>query len=350
MSSAPHRRDGLDAALKTVHPMWTGGNQVSKPAWVGLLLLTAAGAAASAPAAGEDYPLRPMTVFGTTPAGTSVDLTTRFFGERIKAATGQPWIVENRPGAAGAIAAKAAATARPDGYSMIVGTSGSQAADKFLFKDLPYDPVKDFVPVARMFRLDFVLAVNPEKTPVSSVAELTAFLRAKKGRVSFGYFSASMQALAEQYKHLTGLEASPAAYRNPAQMMNELEAGDFDFSFTSAEYALEPSPRFRALAIASETRSRLLPELPTVVEAGVANFQPLYSWFGIFMPVGVPDVAVRTIGAAVTEIAQRDETRTFLKTFAGEPYPGSPEELAALQLETIAHWAYFVKLAKIDAQ
>lgn len=298
----------------------------------------------------EDYPLRPMTVFGTTPAGTSVDLTTRFFGERIKAATGQPWVVENKPGAGGAIAAKAAATSRPDGYTMIVGSSGSQAADKFLFKDLPYDPVKDFVPVARMFRLDFVLAVNPEKTPVNSVAELTAFLKAKKGRVSFGYFSASMQALAEQYKHMIGIEASPAAYRNPAQMMNELEAGDYDFSFTSAEYALKPLPRFRALAIASEKRSRLLPELPTMPEAGVANFLPLYSWFGIFMPVGVPDVAVRTIGSAVTEIAQREETRTFLKTFAGEPYPGSPEQLAALQQETIAHWAYFVKLAKIDAQ
>jgi tripartite-type tricarboxylate transporter receptor subunit TctC len=133
-------------------------------------------------------------------------------------------------------------------------------------------------------------------------------------------------------------------------MMNELEAGDYDFSFTSAEYALKPSPRFRALAIASEKRSRLLPDLPTMPETGVANFLPLYSWFGIFMPVGVPDVAVRTIGSAVTEIAQREETRTFLKTFAGEPYPGSPEQLAALQQETLAHWAYFVKLAKIDAQ
>jgi tripartite-type tricarboxylate transporter receptor subunit TctC len=312
------------------------------------LLIALAAFAPRAPA--QDYPTRPMTVIGTTPAGTSVDLTTRFFGERIKATTGQPWVVENKPGAGGAIAGKAAASARPDGYSMIVGSSGSQAADKFLFKDLAYDPVTDFVPVARMFRLDFVLAINPEKTPVQTVAELTAFLKAKKGRVSFGYFSASMQALAEQYKHLIGLEASPASYRNPAQMMTELEAGDFDFSFTSAEYALKSSRRLRALAIAAETRSRLLPDLPTMTEAGLANFLPLYSWFGIFMPVGVPDVAVRTIGSAVTDIAQRAETRTFLKTFAGEPYPGSPAELAALQRETIAHWAYFVKLANIDAQ
>jgi tripartite-type tricarboxylate transporter receptor subunit TctC len=191
--------------------MRTGGNSLSKSGGAAFLLVLALAVAAGQPAIGQDYPLRSMTVFGTTPAGTSVDLTTRFFGERIKAATGQPWVVENKPGAGGAIAAKAVAGARPDGYTMIVGSSGSQAADKFLFKDLPYDPVKDFVPVARMFRLDFVLAVNPEKTPVSSVAELTAFLKAKKGRVSFGYFSASMQALAEQYKHMIGIEASPAA-------------------------------------------------------------------------------------------------------------------------------------------
>jgi tripartite-type tricarboxylate transporter receptor subunit TctC len=110
------------------------------------LLIALAAFAPRAPA--QDYPTRPMTVIGTTPAGTSVDLATRFFGERIKAATGQPWVVENKPGAGGAIAGKAAASARPDGYTMIVGSSGSQAADKFLFKDLAYDPVKDFVPVA----------------------------------------------------------------------------------------------------------------------------------------------------------------------------------------------------------
>jgi tripartite-type tricarboxylate transporter receptor subunit TctC len=298
----------------------------------------------------QTYPQRPMTVIGTTPAGTSVDLATRFFGERIKAQSGQPWVVENKPGAAGSIAGKAAASARPNGYTMMVGSSGSHAANKFLFKDLAYDPVADFVPVARMFRLDFVLAVNPDKTPVRSVAELTAFLKTKRGRISFGYFSASMQALAEQYKYLIGIEAAPAAYRNPAQMMTELEAGDFDFTFTAAEYALKASPHLRALAIGSETRSRLLPDLPTMVEAGVANFLPLYSWFGIFMPKGTPVEPVNTMESLVTEIARREETAVFLKTFAGDPYPGSAAELAALQRETMAHWAYLVKLARIDAQ
>src|SRR4051794_29751212 len=157
----------------------------------------------------EDYPTRPMTVIGTTPGGASVDVVTRFFGDRVKTITGQPWVVENKPGAAGSIAAKAAASAKPDGYTLFMCTSGALSANPYLQKDLPYDPVKDFVLIARLFRLDFTLVVNPEKTPVKTLAELTAFLKAKKGRVSYGYFSASMQALAEQYRHLIGIEAAP---------------------------------------------------------------------------------------------------------------------------------------------
>jgi tripartite-type tricarboxylate transporter receptor subunit TctC len=302
------------------------------------------------PAVAQDYPARPMTVIGTTPAGSSVDLTTRFFGDRIKTATGQPWVIENKPGAAGSIAAKAAASAKPDGYTMFICTSGAMSANQYLQKNLSYDPVKDFTLVARMFRLDFTLMVNPEKTPVKTVAELTAFLKAKKGRVSFGYFSASMQALAEQYRSMIGIEASPAAYKNPQQMMTELESGDFDFSFTSAEYALNPKPNLRALAIGAEQRSRLLPDLPTMVEAGLPGFLPLYSWFGLCMPAGAPEAAVKKLAPIVMEIANRDETRQFLKTFAGEPFPGDAAAFAKTLAETSKDWAYFVKLAKIDAQ
>ena len=174
---------------------------------------------------------------------------------------------------------------------------------------LPYDPVKDFRLVARMFRLDFTLMVNPEKTPVKTLGEFTEFLKNKKGRVSYGYFSASMQALAEQYLHLIGVQGAPAAYKNPAQMMTELDAGDFDFSFTSAEYALLPNNKLRALAIGSEKRSALLPDVPTMVEAGFPNALPLYSWFGLCLPAGVPDIVVNTLAPIVLDIANRDETR-----------------------------------------
>ena len=305
--------------------------------------------ASAAPVFAQDYPNRPMTVIGTTPAGTSVDLTTRFFGERIKEKIGQPWVIDNKPGAQGAIAAKAAASAKPDGYTMFLCTSGALSANQYLQKDLPYDPVKDFTLVARMFRLDFTLMVNPEKTPVKTVAELTEFLK-KKNRVSYGHFSASMQALAEQYLQLTGLKGAPAAYKNPARMMSELEAGDYDFAFTSAEYALLTNPKLRALAIGAEKRSALLPDVPTMVEAGFPAALPLYSWFGLCLPAGAPDAVVKKLAPVVIEIASRDETRTFLKTFAGEPFPGDAAAFAKTQTESSRDWAYFVKLANIDAQ
>ncbi len=307
-------------------------------------------AAVASPVLAQPYPERPVTVIGTTPAGTSVDVTTRFFGERVKEKTGQPWVVENKPGAAGSIAAKAAAIARPDGYTLFLCTSGALSANQYLQKDLPYDPAKDFALIARLFRLDFALMVNPEKTPVHSVAELTQFLKAKQSRISFGYFSASMQALAEQYRHLVGIEASPAAYRNPAQMMSELEAGDFDFSFTSAEYALKPHPKLRVLAIASERRSQLLPDVPTMVEAGLAKALPLYSWFGLCMPSAAPEAVRAALAPIVLEIAGRDETRQFLKTFAGEPFPGDAEAFARTRDQTSRDWEYFVKLANIPRQ
>ena len=302
------------------------------------------------PAVAQDYPNRPMVVIGTTPAGTSVDLTTRFFGERIRDKTGQPWVVENKPGAAGSIAAKAAAVAKPDGYTLFICTSGALSANPYLQKKLTYDPAKDFTLIARMFRLDFILMVNAEKTPVKTVAELTAFLKAKKGRVSFGYFSASMQALGEQYKHIVGIDAAPAAYRNPSQMMTELDAGDYDYAFTSAEYALINNPKLRTLAIASEKRSQLLPDVPTQVEAGLTGALPLFSWFGLCGPSGMPDTVVKTLEPIVTEIAQRDETRQFLKPFAGEPFPGNAADFAQTMAMTSKDWAAFVGMANIEAQ
>jgi len=307
-------------------------------------------AASCLAAPAQDYPNRPVTVIGTTPAGTSVDLTTRFFGDRFKTATGQPWVVENKPGAGGSIAAKAAASAKPDGYTMFMCTSGAISANQYLQKNLSYDPVKDFTPVAQLFRLDFALMVNPEKTPVKTVAELTDFLKKKKGRVSFGYFSASMQALAEQYRSMIGIEASPASYKNPGQMMTELEAGDFDFSFSSAEYALVPKPNLRVLAIAAEKRSQLLPDVPTMTESGLPKFLPLFSWFGLCMPAGAPEAAVDKVASITLEVANRDETRKFLKVYAGEPFPGDAAEFRKTMEKTSRDWKYFVDLAKIAPQ
>ena len=241
-----------------------GRNSVSKGISATIPFLLASMAIMGQPAIAEDYPLRPITVIGTTPAGTSVDLTTRFFGERVKAKTGQPWVVENKPGAAGSIAAKAAASARPDGYTLFMCTSGALSAEPYPAEEAALRSGQGFQLVARLFRLDFALMVNPEKTPVKTVAELTEFLKAKKGSVSFGYFSASMQALAEQYLPPHRHQASPAAYRNPAADDDRARSRRLSISRSPArEYSLKPIRSCARWRSRSEKRSTLLPDVPT---------------------------------------------------------------------------------------
>ena len=302
------------------------------------------------PLAAQSYPNRPTTIVLTTPAGNPVDLAARFMGERVKEKTGQSWVIDNKPGAQGSIAAKAAAIAKPDGYTAFVCPSGALSANQFLQKTLNYDPNKDFQLVARLFKIDFALMINQEKTPVATVAELTAFLKAKPNKVSYGYFSASMQALGAQYVHLAGITASPTAYRNPQQMMGELEAGDFDFSFTSVDNAGRPNSKLRTLAIASENRSALFPNLPTQTEAGMGNALPLYAWFGFCFPAGTPDVAAKTLAPLLLEIAKSDGFRDFLKNMSAEPFPGDAADLEKTRNQSSKDWEYFVNLAKIQAE
>ena len=305
-------------------------------------------------ASAQDYPNRPMTVIGTTPARRQRRSRDAIFRRARQG--------KDRPAVGGREQAGRARLDRRQGggkrearrLHAVPVHQWRAVGEPVSAEELTLRSGKDFTLVARLFRLDFTLMVNPEKTPVKTVAELTAFLKAKKGSVSFGYFSSSMQALAEQYRHLIGIEAaSPAAYRNPAQMMTELEAGDFDFSFHQLrEYSLKPNPKLRALAIASEKRSALLPDVPTQVEAGLPRRLPLYSWFGFCVPSGTPETSrQRRSTPIMLEIAKRDETRQFLKTFCRRTVSrrrcGIPRRLATSPART---GNIFVKLAKIDAQ
>ena len=259
------------------------------------------------PAIAEDYPLRPMTVFGTTPAGTSVDLTTRFFGERIKAATGQPWVVENKPGAGGAIAAKAAAV-----------TAGRLHDDRRLERLACRRQVPVQGPAVRSgegFRAGGAhvparlrTAVNPEKTPVKSVAELTAFLKAKKGRSASDISPPACRRWPNSIFHIDRHRGVPAAYRNPAQMMNELEAGDYDFSFTSAEYSLKPSRGFARWQSLPRTAPSCCPNCRPCRRPGLPTFCRCIPGLGFSCRSGRPTWRFEDYGAAVTEIAQREES------------------------------------------
>jgi tripartite-type tricarboxylate transporter receptor subunit TctC len=305
---------------------------------------------AALPVCAQEYPNRTVTLYTPTGAGGTVDAALRFYAEKFREKTGQVLVIDNKVGAGGNIAGKAAATSKPDGYSLFVGDTSTMGANRFLYKSLAYDPVNDFVPIERLFRLAFVIAVNPEKTPVNTVQELTSFLKRKGAPINFGYFTPTMLALSAQYATLTGLDAAQVGYRSSPQMRSELATGQIDYVFTDAVVATTPQQGVKPLAIASDERSSLLPNMPTMTEAGVPNFRPLYSWFGIYAPTGTPAPIIKRAAAVLHEITLMKETRDFLATFAGEPFPAGGDELLKFQEEFLQRWAYLVKLAKIEPQ
>jgi len=294
-----------------------------------------------------DYPTKPITVIVASPPGGSVDIMTRFYGQKFQEKTGQPFIVLNKVGAFNSQAAEALTNAAPDGYTMMVGTSASHAANVHLFKNLPYDPVADFTPVARLFRLALALVVNTDKTPVSTVGELTEFLK-KKARPTYGYFGSTSRASSAQYASLAGLKAAPIAYKGTSQMITDLRAGQFDFGFSDAAIALNPpAPSIKSLAVTLEERSTLVPNLPTMSEAGVKGYQPIYTWFGMYMPAKTPEARVARMAAILKEIVEDPASLKQLASFAGEPFVSTPAELAKFQKEWTDLWKHLVDLAGI---
>jgi tripartite-type tricarboxylate transporter receptor subunit TctC len=302
-----------------------------------------------APAFAQDFPSRPLHIFNSQPPGTSVDSSIRFYANRMTALTGQQMNVENKTGAGGAIAARSAIQSKPDGYTMFLGTTASQAANPHLYKNLAYDPVKDLSPVTPLFRLPFVLAVNPEKTPVNTVAELTAFLKKKGGPSVYGWATASMLASGELYKSLAGVTAEPVPYRGTTQQMGELQSGALDFVFTDLGIVLN-SKGMRPLAVTTAERTSLKPELPTMIEAGFPRFQHIFSWFAIYVPAGTPQPAIDRLSQLFNQITAMPETKAFLANIAGEPMPGTPKSLADFQASETRRWADLVKIAKIEPQ
>ncbi len=302
------------------------------------------------PATAQEFPAKSMTMILGQPAGTSVDLTMRYYANKVQALTGQQVIVENKPGAGVTIAAKALTLARPDGYTMFLGTTASQSANRYLYKTLSYDPAKDMTPVSMLFRLAFMLAVNEKKTPVKSVAELTAYLKAKKEPILYGWATASMLASGELYKNLIGIQATPVGYRGSQQQMADLSSGEYDFTFTDAAYGVAPVANQRSLAVTLDKRSTILTDLPTMVEAGLPDFQHLYSWFGVYLPANAPKPLVDRLNTLFNQITANPDTPQFLRAFAGEPFPSTPEFLAQFQESEAKRWEALVKLAKIEPQ
>ncbi len=295
------------------------------------------------------YPSKPIRIVAPFPPGGSADFTARVIAEHFSKAFGQPAVVENLPGAGGVIAAERNAKAAPDGYTLIVGSTGIMSVNASLLKNLSYDPAKDFTPVSLVIRVPSYLVVNP-KVPANSLKELIDYARANPGRLTYASAGngTSQHTNPELFKSMAKLYILPITYRGSAPAMAALMSGEVDMMIELGPTSIPQikAGRIKALAASTAQRTRAMPDLPTVAEAGLPGFDA-FTWFGIAGPPGMPRDIVMRLHAEIVKAVAPAETRARLEAVGAEVVANTPEEFAEFQKKEAAKWAKVVKDAGI---
>jgi tripartite-type tricarboxylate transporter receptor subunit TctC len=312
----------------------------------GALWLVAPGGGALAQ---QDYPNRPIRALIGFPAGSGADILCRYFTIKLAEASGQSLIVENKPGANSNIAASLVAKAKPDGYTMLFIANSNMAGSRFLFKELPFDTVTDFVPAAAFAQIAFVVVVGAN-SPLKSLAELTAYLKSRdKNR--YGVTNQMAIITTEYYRQRAGFEAVQVQYRTAPEALPDVENGTLDFMIMDGTFAAGAirQGKIRALAVTTKMRHPSLPEVPTVHEAGLENFD-LSPWWGVYFPAGTPAEIVRKVGGWMNKISATEEAAQFLARVGSFPLVEDGKTAAARLQADIKLWAPIVAAAKIEPQ
>ncbi len=311
----------------------------------GLVALMPAGVGAQ-----EVYPSRNIRMIVGYATGTGPDILARFISEAIKKASGKTVIVENKPGALTNIAAQAVVAAKPDGYTVFITAGNSTfAANPWLFKTIPFDPIKDFTPVTSLIKTPFAFAV-PVDSPINSVAELTRVLKEKGTKANYAYANSISLAASELYKQKTGVEALGVGYKSIPDSHAALAAGDVDFFVSDLTFVLGPNPRAKILALTVAERSPVAPEIPSAREAGLEGFD-LGAWWGIWLPAGAPQNVVDTLADIVDAAVASEDSRKFFATVGNQPWKGvRGEALKQYTIDEMKKWGEAIKIAKVEPQ
>ncbi|MVW80602.1 tripartite tricarboxylate transporter substrate binding protein [Bordetella sp. 02P26C-1] len=296
------------------------------------------------------YPDKPVSLIVPFPAGSGTDAVGRIFAAELGNLLGQQVVVENKPGANATIAAQYVARAKPDGYTLFVTTNTSHSAAPFLMKSVSYDPVKDFTPIARGGNLPFILVTNP-KQPYKSVEELIEYARKNPGKVSYASGNSTGIVAGATLARRADIDLLHVPYKGTPQALTDLVGGQVDMMFTDLASGLPfvQSGQLRALAVSTAQRSDIVPDLPSMKEAGVENFD-LNSWNGYFGPAGLPPEVVSKLNAAINQIVANPETKKRLAQLGFDAFSGTPESFAEFVSEQRDLWGNLIKDAGIQAQ
>ena len=316
-----------------------------------LTMLTAALAVVPLLAQAQAFPEKPITFVVPFAAGTATDQIARALGTQITAETKQAVVIDNKAGASGFIASQSVAKAPADGYTVLITTNTTHAANEHLFKKLPYDPVKDFSPVAALGKGGQIMVVNPT-FPAKSVAEFIALAKKEPGKYSFGSGSSSSRMAGELLQQMADIKLLHVPYKSNTLAVTDLLGGQINMMITDTATGLPQvkAGKLRALGFSSSTRSTLAPDVPTVAEAGVKGYEMGY-WFAAYAPAKTPPAVVKRLNELLVKAAKSEAAKTaFYEPTGTEVFTSSPEELAKFQAGESQKWGRIVKAAGIEAE
>ena len=306
--------------------------------------------AAPNPALAQTYPAKPIRLVVPFAAGSATDALARVLAQRLQAAQGWTVVIENLAGASGILAAQNVARAAPDGHTVFITSNTTHAANQSLFKKLPYDPVADFEPVGKLGDITLALAVHPS-VPANNTRELIAYGKANPGKLTFGSGSSSSRIAGEMLKTLAGFDMLHVPYKSNPLAVGDLLGGQISLVFADVSTTL---PQIRAgkvkgFGVSSATRSPLAPDLPTMVEEGVAGY-PLTAWFAAFVPAKTKGAIVRRLNGAIGDVLNDKASRDALLAAGIEPAGSTPDELRAYVVSETKKWADIVRAAGIQPE
>jgi tripartite-type tricarboxylate transporter receptor subunit TctC len=297
----------------------------------------------------QNYPNKPVKLLVPFPAGSATDQVARVIGAELQAALGQPFVVENKPGAQGSIAATEVARAAPDGYTLMVGTNTPLAANPSLFKKLNYDPAKDFAPVARLSTISFMIMVRPD-FPAKSFKEFLAHAKANPGKLSAGYGSAGSQVSQAMLRSMGRIDFIDVPYKGLPQAITDVLGGQISFTFADLANALAQikGGKLRGIAVTSTKRSALAPDVPAIAEE-LSGYE-LIAWFALVAPAGTPAPVVARLHEITAASLAKPEVKSRFAALGTDVAPMNPEQLAAFIKSEIIKFGRLAKEAGIQPE
>lgn len=298
---------------------------------------------------GQTYPSKPVKLIVPFPAGSATDQVARVVGAELQQALRQPFVIENKAGAQGAIAAGEVAKAAPDGYTLMLTTNTPQAANVSLFKKLNYDPVKDFTPITRYGTTSFMLMVRPD-FPAKDLKSFIAHARSRPGKLSGGYGSAGSQVSIAMLKQLGKLDIVEVPYKGIPQTVTDTMGGSLQLTFVDMANALAQAKggKLRGIAVTNGERSSLAPDLPAIAEE-LPGYE-IIAWFALVAPAKLPEAIVQRLHEVNMKALAKPEVKDRFATVGTDVAPLSPAELGKFIQAEVAHWAKLVKLAGIEPE